>query len=252
MYALLHLMDISQAVKSVYPPGLLFTLILDGKIYRPFYGYSHDEAVPYEKNLNAQITALGANDCLRTVDMWDIYATRLDDVNAIEDEIRDYVSSQWNDDELPARHELIAALRQGVETTPITDALIEMYKSGSYKKVDLEKFFTRAEAALLKRADHAAYEYTVLLTIMRRLDLIPSAFPDAIRGTVHPKPDQYSPIMRHADTVISPWHGTAIVRKDGAIVTEYEAIIYQQPDCYKAWFLAGDEAPFFYEEVATR
>ncbi|SES08799.1 hypothetical protein [Corynebacterium cystitidis] len=141
------------------------------------------------------------------------------------------------------------ALRQGVETTPITVALIEMYKSGSYKDVDLDSFFIRAEKALLKRAEHAAFEYTVLLTIMRRLDLVMTAFPDAIRGTVHPKPDQYSPIMRDANTVISPWHGTAIVRLDGSIVTEYEATVFQEPERYKAWFVKGDEAPFYYEEV---
>lgn len=251
MYALLHLQDISRAVSHIYPPGIMFSLILDGKIYRPFYGYSHDEAMPYEKNLNRQIESLNATGCLRTVDMWDLYRARCDEVNKIEDDVRSYVSGQWNDNDLPARKALIEALRQGVETTPITAALIEMYKSGSYKQVNLTEYFDRAEQALLMRAEHAAYEYTVLLTIMRRLDLIPAAFPDAIRGTVHPKPNQYSPVMRHRDTVISPWHGTAIVRIDGSIVTEYEAIIYQNPSRYKAWFIEGDEAPFFYQEVGA-
>lgn len=249
MYALLHLQDISRAVADVYPPGIIFTLILDGKIYRPFYGYSHDEAMPYEKNLNRQIESLNATGCLRTIDMWDLYEARRDEVDRIEEDVRSYVSGQWNDNDLPARKALIGALRQGVETTPITVALIEMYKSGSYKQVDLAEYFDRAERALLMRAEHAAYEYTVLLTIMRRLELIPTAFPDTIRGTVHPKPNQYSPVMQNRDTVISPWHGTAIVRIDGSIVTEYEAIIYQNPSRYKAWFIEGDEAPFFYQEV---
>lgn len=249
MYALLHLLDISDAVREVYPPGLLFTLILDGTIYRPFYGYAHNEAVPYEENLNRQISALEAENSLRTTDMWPIYQERKNEAAAIEAEVRELVSSQWNDHDLPARQDLIAALRQGVETTPITVALIEMYKSGSYKNVDLDSFFIRAEKALLKRAVHAAFEYTVLLTIMRRLDLVMTAFPDAIRGTVHPKPNQYSPIMRDAKTVISPWHGTAIVRLDGSIVTEYEAIVFQEPERYKAWFVRGDEAPFYYEEI---
>lgn len=204
---------------------------------------------PMRRTLTRSIDALDASKSLRTVDMWDIYEARLDEVAEIEDEVRAYVSEQWNDQDLPARQELISALRQGVETTPITVALIEMYKSGSYKKVDLDKFFAQAEQALIERAEHAAYEYTVLLTIMRRLDLVPGAFPDAIRGTVHPKPNQYAPVMRNPDTVISPWHGTAIIRLDGSIVTEYEAIIYQNPDRYKAWFIDGDEAPFFYEEI---
>ncbi|QPK79303.1 L-tyrosine/L-tryptophan isonitrile synthase family protein [Corynebacterium lizhenjunii] len=250
VYALLRLWDISRAVQSVYVPGIKFTLILDGKIYRPFYGYSHDEAVPYQRNLDKQIEKLGAAGFLRTVDMWDLYEARRTDVDSIEGEVREYVTRQWNDADLPARKELIAALRQGVETTPITVALIEMYKSGSYRQVDLKEFFDRAEQCTLARAEHAAYEYTVLLTVMRRLELVQRAFPHAIRGTVHPKPDQYSPIMRSADTVVSPWHGTAILRLDGEIVTEYEAIIFQEPSRYKAWFIDGDEAPFFYEEIA--
>ncbi|MGV0435593.1 hypothetical protein ACUY2R_01150 [Corynebacterium mastitidis] len=124
-----------------------------------------------------------------------------------------------------------------------------MHKSGSYKDVDLGKFFNEAEKVTLYRAEKAAFEYTVLLTLMRKVDLISKAFPHAIRGTVHPKPNQYSPIMRHPDTVISPWHGTAIIRQDKSIVTEYEAIIYQKHKKYKAWFIEGDEAPFFYEEL---
>lgn len=88
MYALLHLLDISTAVQQVYSPGIKFTLILDGKIYRPFYGYSHDEAMSYEKNLRTQIRDLGASQFIETVDMWDVYENRRGEINAIENDVR--------------------------------------------------------------------------------------------------------------------------------------------------------------------
>ncbi|XXM90606.1 L-tyrosine/L-tryptophan isonitrile synthase family protein [Clavibacter nebraskensis] len=38
LYALQLLKNISDAVSVVYAPGVLFTLVLDGRAYRPFYG----------------------------------------------------------------------------------------------------------------------------------------------------------------------------------------------------------------------
>jgi hypothetical protein len=46
---------------------------------------------------------------------------------------------------------------------------------------------------------------------------------------------------------LAPWHGVAIVRPDGRIVTEYETVVYQDFEQYRAVFVDGDEAPFFYE-----
>lgn len=249
LYALQLLKNISDAVRAFYAPGVLFTLILDGRAYRPFYGYSDDEAMTYGPNLERQINILGARGQIRTVDMHDLMASRRDELEGIDSVVRHELRRAWDSGEYLARDHLIQALRQGTETTPISAALVELYKSGSAKKIDIVSFLDDAESVVAKRAEHTAFEYAVLMTKLRKVNLIGSAFPHALRGTVHPKPGQYSPRLTDPSTTISPWHGVAIVHRDKRIVTEYESVVYQEFDSYTAVFVDGDEAPFFYEAM---
>lgn len=249
LYALQLLKNISDAVKLVYPPGVLFTLILDGRAYRPFYGYSDDEALTYGTDLERLIGMLGARGQLRTVDLHDLIAARRSELDAMDTEVRHTVRAVWRSPAFAAREDLVQALRQGTNTVAISSALSELYKSGRWSGVDLEAFFTEAETITRERAEHTAFEYAVLMTKLKAADVIGAAFWGALRGTVHPKAGQYSPRIADPGTMISPWHGVGIARQDGRISTEYEAVVYQDFEQYRAVFVAGDEAPFYYEAV---
>jgi pyoverdine/dityrosine biosynthesis protein Dit1 len=247
LYALQRLKNISDAVRGFYEPGILFTLVLDGRAYRPFYGYSDDEAMTYGPNLERQIDLLGARGQIRTVDMHDLMASRRDELAGIDSLVRHELRRVWDSGEYLSKAHLIQALRQGTETTAISAALVELYKSGSANQIDVVTFFREAESVVTERAEHTAFEYAVLMTKLRKVNLIGTAFRHALRGTVHPKPGQYSPRLADPSTTISPWHGVAIVHRDKRIVTEYESVVYEEFDRYTAVFVDGDEAPFFYE-----
>jgi L-tyrosine isonitrile synthase len=247
LYALQRLKNISDAVRGFYEPGIVFTLILDGRAYRPFYGYSDQEAMAYGPNLERQIDLLGARGQIRTVDMHDLMASRRDELEGIDSLVRHEVRRAWDSGEYLFKEHLIHALRQGTETTPISAALVELYKSGSANRIDVVSFFREAENVITERAEHTAFEYAVLMTKLRKVNLIGTAFRHALRGTVHPKLGQYSPQLADPSTTISPWHGVAIVRRDLRIVTEYESVVYEEFDSHTAVFVSGDEAPFFYE-----
>ncbi|MFP3465860.1 L-tyrosine/L-tryptophan isonitrile synthase family protein [Leifsonia sp. SIMBA_070] len=249
LYALQLLKNILDAVKHVYPPGLLFTLILDGRAYRPFYGYSDDEAMTYGADLEKLIGLLGARGQIRTVDLQDLIAARSSELEAMDTEARHAVRTLWDSPSFAARSDLVRALRQGTNTVAISSALSELYKSGRWSHVDLAAFFAEAEDITRERAEHTAFEYAVLMTKLKAADVIGSAFWGALRGTVHPKPSQYSPRIADPATTISPWHGVGIARQDGRIITEYEAVVYQDFEKYRAVFVAGDDAPFYYEEM---
>lgn len=251
LYALQRLKNICDAVRRVYPPGLTFTLILDGRAYRPFYGYMHDEAVPYGANLTNQIGLIDAEDEIRMVDMWDLMCRYEEELADIDEAVREKVANDWKTGAFSDRGNLTRALRQGVETVAISSAVIELYKSGGSSGVDLVEYFRRAEEVIDQRAQHTALEYAVLMTKLREVQVIRRSFPDSVRGTVHPKPGQYSPRLSDPRTTISPWHGVPVVRSDASIVTVYEAAIYQDFERYEAVFLSGDEAPFYYRDRAS-
>lgn len=248
-HALQLLANISEAVSEVYAPGLTFTLILDGRAYRPFYGYSDDEGMPYTDGLRSLINDLDVSRRINLVDMHDLLAARADELESIDERIRAQVSRQWSDPLFTHREALIRALRQGTETTPISAALIELYKSGEIAEIDANALLREASSITGERAEHTAFEYAVLLTKLNELDFIDTAFPTAVRGTVHPKAGQYAPRIKDPSTVINPWHGVAVETIEGRILTKYESEIYQDFERYEAIFIAGDEAPFFYREL---
>lgn len=176
-------------------------------------------------------------------------SARASELSDIDERVRSSISEKWTDKSFPQRAHLIRALRQGTETTAISSALIEMYKSGDSFPISVQDFADQAELIVQERAEHTAFEYAVLMTKLRELDVIGRAFPQAIRGTVHPKPGQYAPILKNVRTIISPWHGVAILTASGEIVTEYESMIFQEFERFRAVYIYGDEAPFYYEEL---
>lgn len=242
-YALLRLSDISRAVGAVYPPGLSFRLVLDGRAYRKFYGYSDAEGLTYGPRIHDLISSLGAENEITTVDLHDILNTNQIPLAQIDSEVRAAVAHAWEACDFSA---LVTALRQGTETTAISAALIDLYKSGQSSSLDIRAFFDEAERITTERARHTAFEYAVLMTKLKRLDLLQRSFPDALRATVHPKPGQYSPRLTDPATLVSPWHGVAVLEPHGRIVTRYESLVYQEPDEHTAVFIEGDDAPFFY------
>ncbi|NQX04920.1 L-tyrosine/L-tryptophan isonitrile synthase family protein [Rathayibacter sp. VKM Ac-2856] len=249
LYALQLLKNISTAVSQVHRPGVLFTLVLDGRAYRPFYGYSDDEAMPYSSHLQRHIDLIGARGRLQIVDMHDLMTARRGELDEIDEKVRREVAATWDDQSFGHRKDLVRALRQGTETTAISAAFIELTKSGDIEGVDAQALLREAVEIVGERAEHTAFEYAVLLTKLRELDVLGAAFPQAVRGTVHPKPGQYSPRIKNPATRISPWHGVAIRTPSGEIRTEYESRIYQEFESYEGVFIAGDEAPFFYRSI---
>lgn len=53
-----RLWQISEHVRQVYDPGLCFIISLDGRAYAPFYGYSPESFLPYQKDLHDLIDQL--------------------------------------------------------------------------------------------------------------------------------------------------------------------------------------------------
>jgi hypothetical protein len=141
-------------------------------------------------------------------------------------------------------------MRLGTNTSAVNAAAVHLVK-GSAADTDpaqAAELIAAMREAVQVRATATAFSYMTFLVTLHRMDLIGSAFPAAVRGTVHPKPGQYSPLLVHPETTIAPWHGVAVMRADGTVNTVYEAKIYERHADYTAVFLTGQYTPFYYEE----
>ena len=244
-FALLH--RLSLHVKTVYEPGVHFVILLDGKAYNPFYGYTVEAEHQYPRDLQAIADALGVRETISIVDLQDLVDERAEEFAAVREDVLPEIEEHWNDEDNAFRDELIETMRLGTNTVAIHAALVQLVKWSD--RGDVADLIDAMRAAVDERARATAFAYMVFLVTIKRMDLIASVFPDAVRGTVHPKPGQYSPLLVHPTTTVAPWHGAAVVRRDGVVNTIYESKLYEDHDRYRGVYLEGEYTPFFYEEL---
>jgi pyoverdine/dityrosine biosynthesis protein Dit1 len=246
-YAFVLLHRISLHVKATYEPGVHFVIVLDGATYNPFYGYTVEAEHQYPRDLQALVDALGLQETISLVDLQDLVDDRAEEFEEIREQVLPEIEEHWDDPDNAFRDELMETMRLGTNTVALTAAAIQLLK---WSDDDAAPELIRAmRDAVEERARATAFAYMVFLVTIRRMALIESAFGDAVRGTVHPKVGQYSPMLVHPTTTIAPWHGVAVVRPDGVVNTVYESKLYEQPDRYRGVYLEGEYTPFFYEEL---
>jgi L-tyrosine isonitrile synthase len=247
-YAFVLLHRISLLVRSVYEPGVHFVVLLDGKAYNPFYGYTAESEHQYPRDLQALVDALGVRESVSFVDLQDLIDERADEFAATREEVLPEVQEHWDDPDNRFRDELVESMLLGTNTVAINAAAVQLLKWTDVP--DAPELIRAMREAVAERASATAFAYMVFLVTLRRLDLIDRVFPDAVRGTVHPKLGQYSPMLVHPETTIAPWHGVALVRSDGRVNTVYESKLYEEHDRYRGVYLEGEYTPFFYEDLS--
>jgi L-tyrosine isonitrile synthase len=248
-YAFVLLHRISLLVRAVYEPGVHFVVLLDGKAYNPFYGYTAESEHQYPRDLQALVDALGVRESVSFVDLQDLIDERADEFAATREEVLPEVKEHWDDPDNRFRDELVESMLLGTNTVAINAAAVQLLKWTDVP--DAPELIRAMREAVAERASATAFAYMVLLVTLRKLDLIDRVFPDAVRGTVHPKLGQYSPMLVNPETTIAPWHGVALVRGDGRVNTVYESKLYEEHDRYRGVYLEGEYTPFFYEDLSA-
>ncbi|MFJ9556031.1 L-tyrosine/L-tryptophan isonitrile synthase family protein [Nocardiopsis sp. NPDC101807] len=248
-YALLRLKNVSDHVRTVYPPGVEFIILLDGRAYSPFYGSSPEADEPYVEELRTLVGKLDAEESIGLLDLQDLVDERAAEFEEVKRLVAPEVEAEWNKPDYEFRDQLIAAMRLGTDTTALNAAAIQLVKHETDTGIDTNTLIKRMREGVDERGRRTAFDYMVFLVTIKRMELIKTRLPDAIRGTVHPKPGQYSPYLTDPETAIAPWHGVPIVFGDGRIRTVYESYVYQNHSAFRAVYEKGDYEPFYYEEA---
>lgn len=249
-YAFALLARISNHVSAVHPPGVQFVLCLDGRAYNPFYGYTGEADHQYPVDLQRFIDAMGLRRSIALIDLQDLVDERAAEFEALRSQVRDELEREWGRPDYAFRDELIQTMKLGTNTVALNAAAVHLVKYADPAQ-DIGPLLARMREATHERARVTAFEYMVFLVTIRRMELIERRLPDAIRGTVHPKPGQYSPYLVSRATRVAPWHGVAVLRAGGDIDTVYESEVFADTDRYVAVYLRGDYTPFYYEERAA-
>jgi pyoverdine/dityrosine biosynthesis protein Dit1 len=244
--ALARLWQLHLAVSRIHAPGMRWVIVMDGVAYAPFYGYPIQPYAQYQQDLKAMAEQMGVGQAFEFVDLADLIAERQAEFDALYPRVVKEVADLWDDPDYTFRDKLVRAMKLGTNTAPVDAAAVQYV---TFPAPESDNVIGRLAEALAERASQTAFDYTCLLVTLRRLELFTQRFPGAIRGTVHPKPGQYSPFLVNDRTRIVPWHGVAVMEADASVRSVYEAEILANPDCYQAVFLDGEYTPLFYEPL---
>jgi pyoverdine/dityrosine biosynthesis protein Dit1 len=243
--SLCKLASLCASVRKVYSPGLVITIVTDGVAYAPFYGDCVAGAVGYKTEFERAIRDLGIDDVIRVADLATVIDERKAEYDRVYAAVETEIKAVWRDPSYKFRDELIHTMKLGTQSGALNAALAHIVKFTSAGEIDSERL-RRAREAITAASERTAFVYHCLLVTMRRMEILDRKFPDAIRGTVHPKPKQYSPFLVNPHTTVSPWHGVAVLRKDRRIDVLYEAEVLQDHTNFVATYLPGEVVPFYY------
>lgn len=242
---------LSRSVAEIYPMGLQAHLISDGIVYKDIF--LRDQAhVPQlyvlsclrvleELGISSQVDITYLNDLTRLESRFETVQTDISAILAHTSALPEYTQ------------EILRSLRRGMIFNMEMPREIDGYDEFSYIANLTDTQLSQEYPELFDRTWQAALQYSSFLLAMKKLDIVPRAFPLSIRGTVHPKPNQLGIWMVQGSS-IAPYNGVPLVDYakfvrtgsfEQSTKTQRLWQIYEQENIHQI-FLGADTEPFFY------
>jgi Pyoverdine/dityrosine biosynthesis protein len=240
--ALVRLDNLSQRIKSLYPPGLEFHIIHDGSYIAGVFGVTLEEVRCYEAYFARLVGEIGASEFLRLHDLevlWSRcasapgqWATRLGEVP---------LDGRLGNQEWTMRFSKTLGMIN-LLSLPVGEVcrLMDHASSGQLPSEyrDLER---SVRVAMLR--------YHERDRMLHALDPRPLCFPDAIHLTTQCRPGRLAIWLVNRGNSLLPWHGVGVIRRDGKWSVTSARDLLGNPS-YVPVFLEGEDTPFFYRQVA--
>ncbi len=197
------------------------------------------------------IELLGAGHALRLVDIEDdVILPWRAEFDALRQALEPELRTWWeaNTDDEHRRYlvrNLVASVHLPKETAQLFTSVLNTALTDE-ALTEAAHGLSRIRASVERRADQAAFTYTLLLSTLRITRVMDRYDPYAIRATVHPKPGQWGIHLVNKRTSLYPWHGVAVRKVSGSwrIRTELDAMRQGAVPVYAD----TSPLPFYYQE----
>jgi len=226
---------IAEKVRSVYPPGLKFTIVADGEMTAGIYLNDSETAKAYNETVKQIIGHMGPQDSVSIRDINEVTPA------GFEDECqRSYarIEKEGAGGNL-AKERIIATAISAIDWAGLDPSLVfSLVEAGPSE-----------HPAHFESAKDKAKRYLAMQDALYRLNVYGSAFPNAIRCTFHPKPGQLGIHLVNDSTTKPPWHGTGGLKKDGTPYVDYRMSFERSTRWEPAYLFEGDKYPSYYVET---
>jgi len=196
--ALRSLLELLDEITAVYPPGAELILCSDGGVFADLVGVSDTDVRAYRHGLEAMLAHLEGGHRVRIFDLDDALGGR---------------SAAANRSALLARYAgSVEDLRARAGVSPSTERMVNgIHRFLFEDEVVRAPELSRTQA---RKATHArAFEVVVRSEAWGAL--VASAFPDALRCSIHPQPPISNKVGLHLvdtdDAWLTPWHACAVL-----------------------------------------
>jgi L-tyrosine isonitrile synthase len=218
-----RLYEITEVTREIANTEGVFHIISDGAIYAGICGVSHLEQHQYFSDIKTAIDNMSASHALHFVDMIDeVLADKIDDFWREFDTITPLLRRWWDVNRKADKiRYLIGNMAANLDLGPELAALTRAHiNNGYFMTGDDHNGGQHTVDEFVKlvydRADKAAFQFTALLTSLRRVNAVAERYPDAVRATVHPKEGQWGIHLVNKESRTFPWQGVALRTNTGA------------------------------------
>lgn len=226
---------LALAIYQVHPFGADIVVLSDGLLYASLFGVDETLALRYREQLRGFRNLLNIQGTVSILDLSELLAKFTDDteegsrVPRCTDAIARRLSKHDGaTGELGMTFDVLArGMKWNLSTRDtlrdLTDhdawiVITEMDRSAV--PLHLREIWETIE----RRARNAAVRYASLNLTLKYFDFLNRVFPGALRGTVHPKKDQFAIPLSDG---LYPWNGVATV-SSGETVTEVRTIAFYE------------------------
>ena len=234
-----RVIDINETVKRIYPPGLHFTALTEGKSYMKLFGADANEVELYKSRCEEFARLLDAGGLIGLIDFMDL----------VPDEKRFFEESR-NEERYVNPVDVEQFTPVMMRSMPIIERVTfeDLFSIFGYSKdkglTEFQKEFARY---LRFGAKDLAIKYLAIQRVKKKQNIINNHFPGHLYFSTTAKHDRYSFHPIHRKTRLYAHHGVPVLGSDKVDIV-YLGEILSNPDIYTAVYIDKDteNAPFYF------
>lgn len=194
-----------QSLYQVHPFGADALVLSDGMLYKDIFYMSKEQVEEYQWRLKYYRNRLNLQGDVSIIDLKDMI-TRADTnefLSRLIEHIENIISQQCK--ETPSFHSLVNGMKWNMNSRLLLEQQTddEAWAIIKLPRDQVEPYLLSYWDDYHEKAVNAAIHYASVNLMLRWTDLINRYFPESIRCTVHPKPNQFALSMSY------PWNGVA-------------------------------------------
>jgi hypothetical protein len=240
--AIRQCLKLSAAIQRIYPPGLAFHILHDGRLMADVFELKIEEVRAYETYFSKLVEML-APDVIRCHDFGTLQQRSALDPSGATEKLR-FAAERWFQERRGTPEWNIAFRR--------TLGMINLRKFPAKQVFDLLRYAAagRLPSGWEKTEQQvftAMKKYYVADAIIHRFDPRPLCFPDAIQATTQDRQGRLALWMVRRGQSLLPWHGVGCFDEFGRAQVVHAIEIRDRED-YCPVFVRNETTPFVYHK----